>query len=66
VLRAITDCNVPKFINEDINLFGGIIQDLFPSTDKERESQKLLQDMIIQSINARNLKSNAEFELKTV
>lgn len=25
VLRAITDCNVPKFINEDINLFGGII-----------------------------------------
>ena len=25
VLRAISDCNIPKFINEDIELFTGII-----------------------------------------
>ena len=46
VLRAITDCNVPKFINEDINLFGGIIQDLFPTTDKRKEQYGDLELMI--------------------
>jgi dynein heavy chain len=55
ILRAITDCNVPKFINEDINLFGGIILDLFPTTDKRREQYGELEQMIIQSIDCRNL-----------
>jgi dynein heavy chain len=47
VLRAITDHNVPKFINEDINLFVGIILDLFPTTDKRREQYSELEQMII-------------------
>lgn len=33
VLRAISVCNIPKFINEDINQFNGIISDLFPGID---------------------------------
>ena len=33
VLRAISVCNIPKFINEDINQFNGIISDLFPETE---------------------------------
>lgn len=33
VLRAIEDCNLPKFTVKDVPLFQAIISDLFPSIE---------------------------------
>ena len=32
LIRAMRDANIPKFMKDDLPLFGAIIQDLFPST----------------------------------
>ena len=36
VLKAICDCNLPKFMQEDQLLFNGIINDLFPDTESKQ------------------------------
>lgn len=66
VLRAISDCNIPKFINDDINLFKGIISDLFPTTDKTKPTYPELKEAIEEVMLQNNLTRNEEFETKTI
>ena len=61
VLRAISDCNLPKFISEDIPLFEGIISDLFPTTDKSKPNYDILMGAIREAMQRRNLEENEEF-----
>ena len=43
LIRAMRDANVPKFLNDDLPLFAGIIQDLFPGIEiTENDYGKLL------------------------
>ena len=52
-LRAISDCNIPKFVVEDIPLFEGIISDLFPTTDKTKPNYDLLLENLTSSMYSR-------------
>ncbi|TTB85611.1 Dynein heavy chain 1, axonemal [Bagarius yarrelli] len=45
-LRAIRDVNVPKFLQDDLKLFNGIVSDLFPKTREEPIDYGTLEESI--------------------
>ena len=66
MLRAISDCNLPKFLTEDIPLFEGIISDLFPTTQRQTPNYCNLERAITESLSHRKLQESEEFERKTI
>ncbi|GIQ83153.1 dynein heavy chain, partial [Kipferlia bialata] len=46
LIRAMRDSNVPKYLSEDVPLFMGIVQDLFPGVDIPEVDFGILQEMI--------------------
>ena len=66
VLKAISVCNIPKFIQEDIDQFNGIISDLFPTTDNSPQQYAVLKHFISESIESQNLQENEEFKTKII
>jgi dynein heavy chain len=54
-LRAISDCNIPKFLSDDIPLFEGIISDLFPTTDKSKPNYSELVTALREVMSSRSL-----------
>lgn len=42
VLKAIRDCNIPKFTHKDVPLFEAILKDLFPTTQFKVADYELL------------------------
>jgi len=65
-LRAISDCNIPKFLSDDIPLFEGIISDLFPTTDKRKPTYSELLQSLKSVIKDNNLQASEEFDLKAI
>ena len=65
VLSAITDVNMPKFTTNDLPLFRGITQDLFPGAVLPEPDYKALESAILQTCKDRNLQPKDTF-LKSV
>ncbi|KAG7248590.1 hypothetical protein CRUP_012504 [Coryphaenoides rupestris] len=55
-LRAIRDVNVPKFLQDDLKLFNGIVSDLFPKIKEEPIDYGTLEESIRNVCTKRNLK----------
>lgn len=55
LIRSLRDSNLPKFLAEDIGLFRGIIQDLFPGIAVPDRDFGILVDAVKESMKERNL-----------
>ena len=58
------DANVPKFLANDLPLFNGIVQDLFPNVQIPEEDQSELATQIEASSQVLSLKNITNFKLK--
>jgi dynein heavy chain len=66
VLRALVDVNLPKFTQNDIPLFTGIIGDLFPVTNILQSDLSTLENALKETCATKNLQSNPNFIKKCV
>uniref|UniRef100_A0A8C9M054 Dynein axonemal heavy chain 1 n=1 Tax=Piliocolobus tephrosceles TaxID=591936 RepID=A0A8C9M054_9PRIM len=65
-LRAIRDVNVPKFLQEDLKLFSGIVSDLFPTIKEEGTDYGILEEAIRKACRNSNLKDVEGFLTKCI
>ncbi|XP_053154302.1 dynein axonemal heavy chain 1 isoform X2 [Hemicordylus capensis] len=65
-LRAIKDVNVPKFLQDDLKLFNGIISDLFPMIVEEHIDYGILEEAIHRCCLKDNLKDVDGFVTKCI
>lgn len=48
LMRALRDMNMPKFVYEDVPLFQGLINDLFPGIRADRVGYEKLNNAIVE------------------
>lgn len=56
LMRALRDMNMPKFVFEDVPLFKGLIQDLFPGLKADRVGNEELKENIISEMEEKGFK----------
>jgi dynein heavy chain len=66
LIRAMRDSNVPKFLKDDLPLFGAIVQDLFPTVEIKDADYGELQEQIVASIEDKLLQPEDPFILKVI
>ncbi|KAK9812825.1 hypothetical protein WJX72_004356 [[Myrmecia] bisecta] len=66
MLRAINDVNLPKFLDQDVPLFNGILSDLFPGVALPRVDYDNLRAAIKDNCIAQGLQPLESFIIKTI
>ncbi|KAJ4461065.1 putative Dynein heavy chain 1; axonemal [Paratrimastix pyriformis] len=66
LIRALRDTNTPKFLSEDVPLFMGIIQDLFPGIEIPSVQHGDLQEAIEEALVKKNMQPVPSFVLKAI
>ncbi|KAL0218105.1 hypothetical protein RCL1_008953 [Eukaryota sp. TZLM3-RCL] len=67
LMRALRDFNLPKIVNEDVEVFMGLISDLFPGLDFPRKADASFEDTIRKCCSQAELQSDCDaFVLKVV
>jgi dynein heavy chain, axonemal len=66
VLRAIIDVNLPKFLQQDVQLFEGIYKDLFPGVDVPEPSRDDMKRHLEQKIKDKRLQGSTWFVEKVM
>ncbi|KAG9392138.1 Dynein heavy chain and region D6 of dynein motor [Carpediemonas membranifera] len=66
LIRALRDSNVPKFLAQDVPLFMGIIQDLFPGVEIPSVDYGSLQEAIEADLTSHNLQPVPAFVTKCI
>ncbi|XP_072203968.1 dynein axonemal heavy chain 1 [Excalfactoria chinensis] len=65
-LRAIRDANIPKFLQDDLKLFRGIVSDLFPKIKEQPVDYGILEEAIRKACINKSLKDVDGFVTKCI
>ena len=60
LMRALRDMNMPKFVFDDVPLFTGLINDLFPGLKADRVGYEDLKDKIVEEMEAKKYRHSDE------
>ncbi|KNC98870.1 uncharacterized protein SPPG_09316 [Spizellomyces punctatus DAOM BR117] len=66
LMRALRDFNLPKIVSDDLQVFHGLIGDLFPKVEVARKRDEKLEDQIRKATLESGLQAEEVFVLKVV
>ena len=66
LFRALRDFNIPKILSQDMVIFMGLLNDLFPGTDPPRNRDMVFEDVIVETTLEMGLEPEDDFILRVV
>jgi len=65
-MRALRDFNIPKIVADDLEIFHGLLGDLFPGINVPRKVDARFEDLVKQAAEDLGYYADPEFVLKVV